>query len=379
MTEHGVRPPWRRTMNVAQEFDPLYRAALALNLGQSQGGAALATITQTRGSTFRRAGASMLILSDGRMVCELSGGCPQRDIALRAQQVIDSGRPILVEYGRDANFDVMLETGCGGELEVLIEPLIEPRDLAFLEALKRLRSRRVAGAMATVYAVDGQVLTSGPQRLVQGDGAAWTDIEDAALRDRLTADLLPREPLPAPAAITRRIVANGKHYDVLLESLDPPHALVIVGDAVSARSLAELSVRLGWQTTLVDHSNEALEASDGIHRVKAPPKALAARVVLDLATSVVVMTHRLERDLAYIEALLETPVGYLGVIGSRQRTAHIRQAFPQTYPRLHAPAGLDVGSETPQEIALAVAAEILAVRNGRAGGPLSQSQAPIHP
>jgi xanthine dehydrogenase accessory factor len=366
-------------MNVAQEFDPLYRAALALNLGQGQGGAALATITQTRGSTFRRAGASMLILGDGRLVCELSGGCPQRDIALRAQQVIDSGRATLVEYGRNANFDVMLETGCGGELEVLIEPLREPRHLAFLEALEQLRSRRADGVMATVYAVDGQVLASGPQRLVLGDGTAWSDIEDAVLRNSLSAELLPRQPLPAPAAITRRIMVDGKHYDVLLESLHPPLALIIVGDAVSAHALAELSVRLGWQTTLVDHSHEALEASDGIHRLKAPPKALAAQVVLDAATSVVVMTHRLERDLAYIEALLETPVGYLGVIGSRQRTAHIREAFPQTHPRLHAPAGLDVGSETPQEIALAVAAEILAVRNGRAGGPLSHSQAPIHP
>lgn len=366
-------------MNVAQEFDPLYRAAQALTLGQSQGGAALATITQTRGSTFRRAGASMLILPDGQLVCELSGGCPQRDIALRAQRVIESGHPMLVEYGRDANFDVMLETGCGGELEVLIEPLSKPRDLAFLGAVEQLRSRRVAGVMATVYAVDGQVLTSGPQRFVLGEGTAWDNIEDASLRDRLATELLAGETMPSPAAMTKRVTANGKHYDVLLESLRPPHALVIIGDAVSARSLAELSVRLGWQTTLVDHSQEVQNAPDGIHRIKAPPRTLAARVPLDLATSVVVMTHRLERDLAYIEALLETPVGYLGVIGSRQRTAHIREAFPHTHPRLHAPAGLDVGSETPQEIALAVAAEILAVRNGRAGGLLSQSQAPIHP
>lgn len=366
-------------MNVAQEFDPLYRAARALILGQRQEGAALATITQTRGSTFRRAGASMLVLRDGRMVCELSGGCPQRDIALRAQKVIDSGQQALVEYGRHANFDVMLETGCGGELEVLIEPLREPHDLAFLGAIADLRSRRVAGAMATVYAVNGQVLAPRPVRLVQGDGMAWSNIEDPSLRDRIAAELLPARTVQAPAAATHRVATNGKHYDVLVESLSPPHALVIIGDGVSAQSLADLSVRLGWQTTLVDHLHEINDESDGIRRISALPRALTAHIPLDQATSAVVMTHRLERDLAYLEALLDTPVGYLGVIGSRQRTAHVQEAFPQMHARLHAPAGLDVGSETPQEIALAVAAEILAVRNGRAGGPLSQSQVPIHP
>lgn len=366
-------------MNVAQEFDPLYRAVRALIVGQGREAAALATITQTRGSTFRRAGASMLVLRDGRMVCELSGGCPQRDIALRAQHVVDSGQQALVEYGRHANFDVMLETGCGGELEVLIEPLREPRDLDFLEAVAELRSRRVAGAMATVYAVDGQVLAGRPVRLVQGVGMTWSDIEDPSLRERVAAELLPAQTMHAPAAATHRVAANGKHYDVLVESLHPPHGLVIIGDSVSAQALADLSVRLGWQTTLVDHVRETTSGSDGIRRINALPPALASHVQIDQATSAVLMTHRLERDLAYLEALLDTPAGYLGVIGSRQRTARIREAFPLMHARLHAPAGLDVGSETPQEIALAVAAEILAVRNGRAGGPLSQSQVPIHP
>src|SRR5579859_8124559 len=168
-------------MNVAQEFDPLYRAAQSLPLEDGHHGAALATITQTRGSTFRRAGASMLVLRDGHLVCELSGGCPQRDIVWRAQQVIDSGQPALVAYGRDSNYDVMLETGCGGELEVLIEPLQPPHDLRFLDAIAQLRARRQPGVMATVYAMDDQVLSPRPRRLIQGKGVSWSDIEDPVL------------------------------------------------------------------------------------------------------------------------------------------------------------------------------------------------------
>ncbi len=366
-------------MNVAQEFEPLYRAVQALNLGPDREGAALVTITRTRGSTFRRAGASMLVLPDGHMVCELSGGCPQRDIALRARRVIAHGQPALVEYGRHANLDVMLETGCGGELEVLIEPLREPADLDFLESVAHMHARRVAGAMATVYAVDGQILAPRPLRLLHGDGIHWSNIEDASFRDRIASELSQTLAPPTSAAVTRHVAMNGKRYDILVESQPPLHALVIVGDGASARSLAELSVRLGWQTTRVDYTHETTDVADGIRLINASPRALAAQVPLDSATSAVVMTHRLERDLAYLEALLATPVGYLGVIGSRQRTARVREAFPDTQMRLHAPAGLDVGSETPHEIALAVAAEILAVRNGRDGGPLSHSQTPIHP
>jgi len=364
-------------MNVAQEFDPLYRAAKALNLASGHDNAALATITQTRGSTFRRAGASMLVLSDGQLVCELSGGCPQRDIALRAQQAMAGGQPVLVAYGRDSNYDVMLETGCGGELEVLIEPLSEPRHLQFLDAIAQLRSHRQAGAMATVYAMDDVVLAPNPQRLVQGGGASWSDIDNHGLRQHLADALASTTDLPT--AVTQRLPMDGHHYDVLLESLRPPHALVIIGDSVSARALAALSVQLGWQTTLVDPAQASTDAVHGIRHIAASPRALATQIVFDHLTSAVVMTHRLERDLGYLEALLETPVSYLGVLGSRQRAAQIRKAFPQTHARLYMPAGLDVGSETPQEIALAVAAEILAMRNGRNGSPLSHSQTPIHP
>lgn len=363
-------------MNVAQEFDPLYRAARALPFVSATAEAALATITQTRGSTFRRAGASMLVLRDGHLVCELSGGCPQRDIVWRAQQVMDGGKAQVVSYGRDANYDVMLETGCGGELDVLIEPLLRSEDLQFLDAMADLRARRQPGALATVYAVDGQPLSPRPWRVVQGHGAAWSDIHDDALRSHLEA-VLPSFQV-GTAATSVRVESGGRCYDVLVEGLRPSHALVVIGDGIGARMLAELSVQLGWHTTLVDPAQANDDAEGGIRRVAASARSLASRVTLDAMTSAVVMTHRLERDIDYLSALLDSPVSYIGVIGSRQRAVQITAAWARVDERLHVPAGLDVGSETPQEIALAVAAEVLALRNGKQGGLLSQSRTPIH-
>lgn len=362
-------------MNVAQEFDLLYRAARTLSL-TGTADAALATITQTRGSTFRRAGASMLVLRDGRLVCELSGGCPQRDIVWRAQQVMDGGETQLVSYGRDANYDVMLETGCGGELDVLIEPLRHADDLRFLEAMANLRARRRHGVLATVYAMDGRPMSPRPWRMVWSDGEAWSDIGDDALRSHIEA-VLPSFDTNA-AATSLRVESGERYVDVLVEPLRAPHALVVIGDGVGARMLGELSLQLGWHTTLVDPAYAGGDANDGIRRLAVSARSLAAQVALDAMTSAVVMTHRLERDLDYLAALLDSPVSYIGVIGSRQRAAQITAALRQADARLHVPAGLDVGSETPQEIALAVAAEILALRNGKEGGLLSRTRTPIH-
>jgi xanthine dehydrogenase accessory factor len=364
-------------MNVAQEFEPLYRAAQALDLRSDVGEAALVTITRTRGSTFRRAGASMLVHRDGRLVCELSGGCPQRDIVLRAQRAMETDEPVVVAYGRDSNYDVMIETGCGGELEVLIEPWREPDDVRFLHAIEALRAQRVPGIMASLFATDGRAVARRPWRVVQSHSGRWTNIIHSALEQQILAHLT-QMATPPSHAVTTRLHDAGEHHDVLLECLQPPHALVVIGDSVGAGMLARLSHQLGWHTTLVGTHETASPEEDGVHYVVATPLTLTAAVTLDSLTSVVVMTHRLERDITYVASLMATPVRYIGVMGSRQRAEQIQAAFPGD-ERLHAPAGLDVGSETPQEIALAIAAEILATRNGRSGGPLIHSQAPIHP
>ncbi|WP_114241564.1 XdhC family protein [Dyella sp. C9] len=364
-------------MNVTQEFESLYRAARSLALRGEHSEAALVTITRTQGSTFRRAGASMLVHRDGRLVCELSGGCPQRDIVLRAQHAMDIGEPSLVAYGRDSNYDVMIETGCGGELEVLIEPWRRPDDIDFLDAIDALRARRATGAMASLYATDGSTRARHPLRFIRSEGRTWANMPPASAEWQVLAGMLATE--VADAAITMQVESAGQHHHVLLESLQPPHALVVIGDGIGADMLAQLSLQLGWHTTLVGTVESATTTPHGARRLVATPRGLVSAVTLDPLTSVVVMTHRLERDLAYLSPLLAMPVRYIGVIGSRERAQKIRAAFPRADDRLHVPAGLDVGSETPQEIALAIAAEILATRNGRAGGPLTHSLTSIHP
>src|ERR1700729_361739 len=140
-------------MNSAHELSTLIDALRTLRR-DTQPQAALATLTRTRGSTFRRPGTRMLVFGDGRVVCELSGGCPQRDIVVRAQEVIASTLPRLIRYNADSGLDVLLEMGCGGELEVLIEPLATAHAVGFFDSLAQCLNDRRCAHMATLYCVD---------------------------------------------------------------------------------------------------------------------------------------------------------------------------------------------------------------------------------
>jgi len=363
-------------MNSAHELNTLIDALRSLRR-DTPPKAALATLTRTRGSTFRRPGTRMLVLGDGRVVCELSGGCPQRDIVARAQEVIASTLPRLIHYNADSGLDVLLEMGCGGELEVLIEPLTTTHVIDFVDILAQCLSERRCGWVATLFAVDDAVVM--PQRMLWCEqGVLHDDIADPALTQSMIDAFMPAT---SKRTITLNLPSTRGMVDVLVESIEPPHALFVIGSSAAARALLPLARALGWQTTLVDQDPARLQATHlpaGLHAVCATPASLCSALPLDAQSSVVVMTHNLEQDIAYLAALHGAPVAYLGALGSRERVGRMRDHPALAGLHVHAPAGLDIGSETPEEIALAIAAEIMAVINKRDGGRLRDNEGTIH-
>jgi xanthine dehydrogenase accessory factor len=363
-------------MNSAHELQTLMAALRSLHHEDSPK-AAMATLTRTRGSTFRRPGTRMLVLDDGRVVCELSGGCPQRDIVARALEVIASGEPRLVRYNAESGLDVLIEMGCGGELEVLIEPLLTMQDTDFIDTLSRSLEQRQTIHMATLFALDHAVAM--PRRLVWN---AHGVLHDALQNPVLAKAIITR----TPSVTTRRtsdisLPSALGEVDVLIETIAPPHALFVIGSSAAARALLPLARALGWHTTLVDSDPARLQSADlpaGLDTLCAAPSNLPGALPLDAHSSVVVMTHNLEHDIAYLKALKHAPVAYIGALGSRDRVARMRSDPTLDGLHLHAPAGLDIGSETPEEIALAIAAEIMAVINQRNGGSLRNNNGTIH-
>ena len=230
-------------MNSPEEFLRIHESVATLAAGDFHRTAALATITRTQGSTFRRAGARMLVHADGEIVCALSGGCPQRDIVVRALQAIEQDRPALARYNRDSSLDVLMEMGCGGELDVLIEPLRNLQDVGFLRAMARTRA---AGFAATVFARNGEVFAPRPQRLVKVGDSVWNDVADSLLAEHIVAEIARRN--DHAALDLQRLQGSDAVFDVLIEGLRPAHALILVGLNPASLALARQATALGWTT-----------------------------------------------------------------------------------------------------------------------------------
>lgn len=366
-------------LNTPQEFGALMDGLRQLESRGFAGGGALATLTRTQGSTFRRPGASMLVCGDGTIVRGLSGGCPEADIISRAHEVIGAGAARIVRYDRENGLDALIELGCGGELEVLIEPLQQADDLRFVGAVEQCLAARTPGFLATGYARDGTALLPRPRRLVWSGTSLYDEFGDAGL----SAALIEHAGAMANGQrshVGRFESAEGP-LDVLFETLLPPYAAVLVGVNAASLALARVVRGLGWDVTLVDHRGPpppAAGLAPGIRLLGAGPEQLPLHLSLDRRSIAVVMTHNIERDIEYLRALLPAPLAYIGAIGSRQRARRLLDGCGAAPPRVHAPAGLDIGSETPEEIAVAIAAEILAVTTGHGGASLSAGAGPIH-
>ena len=346
-------------MNTPQEFAPLLAGLRGLPHAT---GAALATLTRTSGSTFRRAGARMLVYGDGRIVRGLSAGCPEQDIVARALEAISADHARILRYDREQGFDTLMEMGCGGELEVLIEPLRESSDWRFAELVDQTLQARRSGVLATLFSRDGVCLAR-PQRWLWSDTVLLNEIADAHIDAQLTelASALPVRHKPS----VRAYATDHGIVEVMIERLLPPCAALLFGVNASSRALARVLEQLGWVVRVIDHREIA-------------PDQVRAALHFDARSFAVVMTHNLERDIDYLCALRDAPLAYLGAVGARRRAARLFEASGLSSEQLRTPAGLDIGSETPEEIAIAIAAEMLAVANGTSGGALSATHEPIH-
>jgi xanthine dehydrogenase accessory factor len=329
----------------------------------------LATVVWAEGPSPRPLGSRMAVAASGQMIGSVSGGCVEGAVFEEAQTVLAGGPPKRLRYG------VVDETGwevglaCGGTIEVYVEPLAEThrRLLAALE-------REEVVALATRLGCDAR----------HGGGChllAWPDgrLEgDHTLAPELTALF------PGPAAGLRRVppksTPGGPAGDVFCEVLAPPLTLVIVGAVHVAVPLVTLAQVLGFHVRVVDArrtfaTRERFPTADELV-VAWPQDALRAEE-LGPQHYVVILSHDPKFDLPALQIALRSQAAYVGLIGSRttqaKRQAALREAgfgAPEL-ARIHGPVGLDLGGRGPAEIALAILAEIVAVRHGRSGGMLS--------
>jgi xanthine dehydrogenase accessory factor len=344
--------------------------------------AALATLVRVRGSAYRREGARMLIREDGLLTCMLSGGCLEPEIAEVARRVLSQGAPELRRYDLSEDRVWGLGIGCGGTVDVYIEPVGEPGSLPLLDRWLDTLERGATAALATV-------LATGARRFIPLAGAAEGSLGDARIDadvERAVRELLASS---APRAETRAFDHGSTKTDVFLDVSTPPPALVIFGAGHDAIPVVRCMVELGWDVTVVD-ARPAFTVADrfpGASLVLAAPDELTTRgPVMDTNTAALIMNHHLERDQATLAFALASDAGSIGVLGPRTRYEKLLDGIRASgvlvhesqLARVRNPVGLDIGAESADEVALAIAAALIAERRGFRGGPLDGVSGRIH-
>ncbi len=289
-------------------------------------GFALATLVRAEGSSFRRPGARMLICQDGKTVGSLSAGCLEDEIASRAREVLKTGKPSMM------SFDTRRRFGCSGRIDIFIERALEK---FFVDLARNLDSRR---SCLAITAREG------------------TSVGEADSFPGFTANhFCGGEAVSFPYSQNRDVL--------LVQQIHPSIRLLIVGDGPDNAPICKLASLIGWETVeFVDPGEIVIEPDEW--------------------TAAIVKSHNYGRDFVALQKLLPMNLRYVGLIGPRKRRDQLLNALLDEDVTINAgffaPAGLDLHSETPEEIALAVVSEIQRVFAGGSALSLRERKMSIH-
>lgn len=347
--------------------------------------AAIACVVAISGSAYRRPGARLLIAADGSTLGGISGGCLEEDVRQAGLGAIEGGGCRLLHYETGDDDEALwgLGLGCDGEVDVLVAPSTRP---GFHQAAGRLRALlggdnafaavTVLGTTSSSAAGEGTVTSIDGRMLILGsnpDVAANTG--DAEVDDALLAAANDA----ADAGASRIVLVDGVR--AFVEVFEPPPYLVICGAGDDAMPMVRTAADAGFRVLVVDH-RPAYLATDRFPSAWRLVEALpddALDIPAGADTFVVLKTHNLARDKAWARRFLAAPIPYLGLLGPRARCEEIAdEAAAHDRERIFAPVGLDLGAEGPEQVGLAVVAELLALRSGRSPGHLKDRDAPIH-
>ena len=350
----------------------------------------LGTVVATFRSAPREPGSAMVVGTDGQVAGSVSGGCVEGAVYELAREVIDDGRPVLQRYGVSDDDAFAVGLTCGGILDVFVEPVDAQTFPELGEVVAAVHAQRPV-AVATVVAHPdssriGRRLVVWPDRRTGSFGSdriddAVTDDARGLLASGRTAALH-----YGPEGQRR-----GEGMTVFVNSFEPPPRMLVFGAIDFAGAMARLGGFLGYQVTVCDARPVFATASrfPDAHEVVVdwPHRYLAAEAEagrIDQRTVVTVLTHDPKFDVPVLEVALRLDLAYIGAMGSRRthddRLARLREAglSEEELTRLSSPIGLDLGARTPEETAVSIAAEIIALRWGGQGARLAQLSGRIH-
>jgi xanthine dehydrogenase accessory factor len=312
--------------------------------------AAIATVVRISRSAYRRPGAKYLVERDGRATGGVSGGCLEADVRENALQLLDGGSPRLLHYETGSSEETVwgLGLGCEGAVDVFVQR-------AETELFARARDFLSQGSpfgLAEPFVIE---------TAIKGPHLGRVEIANR------------------PARGESRVEERGPDT-LFVDVLEPPPSLLVFGAGDDSRPLASLAHEVGFQVTVVDHRSGFLTEE----RFPRPARLVLRRAdegvpKLTRHHFAVVETHSLQHDRDWMRALVDQPLAYLGLLGPRARKKQLfHELGVREHERVYAPVGLDLGAEGPEQVAISILAEMLAVRAGREPLHLRAKRGGIH-
>ncbi|MFN2241927.1 MAG: XdhC family protein [Anaerolineae bacterium] len=343
---------------------------------------AVATVIRVEGSAPRPVGARMIVSTGGHMAGSVSGGCVETTVYEEMMDLLDGGPPRVLHFGITDEMTWEVGLACGGTIDVFVQTL-DPALIAALgervergERGSRSEPRSLREPMALVCFIEGP--EAGSTALVTSQGTLLgPDVEQAA---SVASEMLAAR---AERGAVRELAPGSRAF---IEPFLPPPVLVVAGGVHIAVPLARFARELGFRVVVVDPrakfaNRERFPEADEV-LVAWPDEALAQMQVGE-TTYVVLLTHDPKIDEPTLAAALKTGAAYIGAIGSRKTHADRYERMSkwgvtaEQLDRVYSPIGLDLGGSTPEETALSIIAEVVAVKNGRTGGSLRATTGPI--
>ncbi len=357
---------------------------------QSGNEVALASVVHLEGSSYRRPGARMLVNDEGELTGAISGGCLEGDALRKAMYAISQRRSKLVTYDTSDEDDMTIgiQLGCAGVIQVLFEPIDPHKQDNPIQLIRKALAIRQEAVMVTLFNLSNKNADQpGTCLLMESDGNITGAIPIQGIEKLVMGDML--QAMQNKKSVFREYLADGTSITAFIEFLQPAISLVVVGAGNDAVPMMQIADTLGWDVRIVDGRNTHARPERFVAACQilvSKPEAVLDQLPIDGRTVFVMMTHNYNYDLSMLKALLPTQTPYIGMLGPKKKLDRMLDELRQEgmqldeamLSKVHGPTGLEIGAETPAEIALSIIAEIQAVIEGKNGGMLKYKPDVIH-
>jgi len=320
----------------------------------------LATVFETTGSTYSKAGDFMLISNDGLFCGMLSGGCLEGDLVERARIVSETGVAQTTTYDLGADDDLWgLGVGCDGSMHILLQPLSTETGYEPFASIARIMNGGRPAVAAIAVESESPEVKIGAAAILQGNNHQDFGLGDAAARS--IEDYVGE----IETASTRLIETANGSCTVLISKIAPSPSLLVLGAGLDSEPLTRIAAELGWRCSVVDHRAAYIESRSyprGADTVCCAVDEMSSRLDLAGFDMAIVMSHHLASDRGYLRQLAQSSIAYIGLLGPPGRKERLMDDLADDaealQERLHGPAGIELGGRGPGAIALEIVAEM---------------------